>query len=101
MLFYSAKPHKNVAQDNNEPLNNKEEESGDNGFDHKGEDEDPYNLFPEDVYDIVDANGSCNPGLLNRPPAPLPRPESEVEPERPVAYISRGRLCLPYAKAPF
>ncbi|XP_068184162.1 phosphoinositide 3-kinase adapter protein 1 isoform X2 [Antennarius striatus] len=39
--------------------------------------EDPYNLFPSDVYDIVNSNSTYNPLLQNRPPAPIPRPDSE------------------------
>lgn len=86
-----AKPHGSVAQDNNEHLNNElEEKDNQNGLDHIEEEEDPYNLCPEDIYDIVDADSSHNKVILNRPPAPLPRPESELEPEKPSAYISRG-----------
>lgn len=93
MLCPSAKPLENVAHDNNEHLNNEEEEKDDqNGLDHIEEEEDPYNLCPEDIYDIVDANSSYDPVVLNRPPAPLPRPESEVEPEKPMTYISRGTV---------
>ncbi|XP_041866402.1 phosphoinositide 3-kinase adapter protein 1 isoform X2 [Melanotaenia boesemani] len=53
------------------------------------EEEDPYNLCPEDIYDTVDANSTYNPGILNRPPAPIPRPETESEPEQKITYISR------------
>uniref|UniRef100_A0A3B3TUC1 Phosphoinositide-3-kinase adaptor protein 1 n=1 Tax=Poecilia latipinna TaxID=48699 RepID=A0A3B3TUC1_9TELE len=56
------------------------------------EEEDPYNICPEDIYDTVDTNSTYNPGVQNRPPAPIPRPEAEPEPERPATYISRGLL---------
>lgn len=54
------------------------------------EEEDPYSLTPEDIYDTVDTNNICspNPDIHNRPPAPIPRPEQEPEPEQPV--ICRG-----------
>ncbi|XP_028983417.1 phosphoinositide 3-kinase adapter protein 1 [Betta splendens] len=87
--FFQAKPHKNAVGDNKEPLNYGEEERDVNGLNHNEEEEDPYNLCPEDVYDMVDDNSSCTPVVLNRPPAPLPRPESEVEPDRAMAYISK------------
>lgn len=59
-------------------------------FDEIEEEEDPYNLCPEDIYDTVDTNTTYNPAVLNRPPAPIPRPEFESESEKPSAYISRG-----------
>lgn len=54
------------------------------------EEEDPYSLTLEDIYDTVDTNNtySPNPVIHNRPPAPIPRPEAEPEPEQPV--ICRG-----------
>lgn len=86
-----AKPNGSVAQDNNELLNNEVEEKENlNGLDHIEEEEDPYNLCPEDIYDIVDADSSLTQVIVNRPPAPLPRPMSEVEPEKSSTYISRG-----------
>ncbi|CAN9500084.1 unnamed protein product [Ophioblennius macclurei] len=58
--------------------------------DHKTEEEeDPYNLCPEDIYDTVDPEGSYNPLILNRPPAPIPRPEQELECDKSAPYISR------------
>lgn len=48
-----------------------------------------YSLGPDNIYDTVDGNDTCNPGILNRPPAPIPRPESESEPESPMTVISR------------
>uniref|UniRef100_A0A3B4YVI5 Phosphoinositide-3-kinase adaptor protein 1 n=1 Tax=Seriola lalandi dorsalis TaxID=1841481 RepID=A0A3B4YVI5_SERLL len=61
-----------------------------NDLDQIDEEEDPYNLLPEDIYDIVDANSSLIPLIQNRPPAPIPRSEFKPEPERPMTYISRG-----------
>ncbi|XP_041644699.1 phosphoinositide 3-kinase adapter protein 1 [Cheilinus undulatus] len=77
--FFQAKPHAYVNQG---MKGDKEQRDNDN-------EEDPYNLFPEDIYDIVDGDKSYSPSILNRPPAPIPRPESEPEPEKPIAYISR------------
>lgn len=52
------------------------------------EEEDPYSLTPEDIYDTVDENStySTDPVIRNRPPAPIPRPELEPEPEQPVIF---------------
>ncbi|XP_078128995.1 phosphoinositide 3-kinase adapter protein 1 isoform X1 [Sander vitreus] len=86
--FFQAKPHASVNQDNNEHLKSEDEEK-DNDFDQIEEEEDPYNLCPEDIYDTVDGDGTYNPAILNRPPAPIPRPESESDPEQPMPYISR------------
>lgn len=54
------------------------------------EEEDPYSLTPEDIYDTVDENNtySSDSAIYNRPPAPIPRPELGPEPEQPV--ICRG-----------
>ncbi|XP_049927822.1 phosphoinositide 3-kinase adapter protein 1 [Epinephelus moara] len=88
--FFQAKPHASVDVGNSEYLKNEEEEKDShNDLDQIEEEEDPYDIFPEDIYDTVDANGTYNPRILNRPPAPIPRPEPESEPEKPMTYISR------------
>ncbi|KAM9364148.1 phosphoinositide 3-kinase adapter protein 1 isoform 2-T2 [Pholidichthys leucotaenia] len=100
--FFQAKPNSVKAQNNTLPFrreeNDKEghlnseqineyEEHGEHGREEE-EEEDPYKLMPEDIYDTVDAN-TTYPIILNRPPAPIPRPESESDAEKPMAYISR------------
>lgn len=81
----SAKPHGRVNQDNNEHLKSERAEKDDhNDFDQIEEEEDPYHLNPEDIYDTVDGNSTYNPVILNRPPAPLPRPDPESE--KPVIF---------------
>ncbi|XP_068582225.1 phosphoinositide 3-kinase adapter protein 1 [Cebidichthys violaceus] len=88
--FFQAKPNASVNKDNTDHLISEEEEKGSHtDFDEIEEEEDPYNLCPEDIYDTVDANDSFNPGILNRPPAPIPRPESVGDFEKPQTYISR------------
>ncbi|XP_039996013.1 phosphoinositide 3-kinase adapter protein 1 isoform X2 [Xiphias gladius] len=88
--FFQAKPQNNVVQDNNEHPESEEEEKDDqNDLEQIGEEEDPYDISPKDIYDIVDPNSTYNPVIHNRPPAPVPRPEVESEPEKPVTYISR------------
>lgn len=88
--FFQAKPHASENPDNNEhPKSEEEEKNNHSDLDQIEEEEDPYNLFPEDIYDTVDENGTYNSEILNRPPAPIPRPESVSEPERPETYISR------------
>ncbi|XP_054877693.1 phosphoinositide 3-kinase adapter protein 1 isoform X2 [Poeciliopsis prolifica] len=88
--FFQAKPH---ATENQVSASPSQDESNDrnehNDFDEIEEEEDPYNICPEDIYDTVDTNSTYNAGIQNRPPAPIPRPEAEPEPERPATYISR------------
>ncbi|XP_072293488.1 phosphoinositide 3-kinase adapter protein 1 [Eucyclogobius newberryi] len=57
-------------------------------FDLIEEEEDPYHLSADDIYDTVDPD-TMYPPVLNRPPAPIPRPEPERDQDQPVAYISR------------
>ncbi|KAM4729700.1 phosphoinositide 3-kinase adapter protein 1 isoform 2-T2 [Anableps anableps] len=89
--FFQAKPHATEDQVNSQHLKTRDNERNEhNNFDEiEEEDEDPYNICPEDIYDTVDTNSTYNPAILNRPPAPIPRPEAEPEPEKPVTYISR------------
>ncbi|XP_026165193.1 phosphoinositide 3-kinase adapter protein 1 [Mastacembelus armatus] len=90
--FFQVKPHDNNVQDNNEHLICEEEEKDDQNDLDQTEEEDPYHFCPEDIYDTVDAN-STYPVIINRPPAPIPRPESNPEkhekPDKPMTYISR------------
>lgn len=98
MLCTPAKPHDSVVQDHNKHLRSEECSNNEGDKDHNDldqaeeEEEDPYNICADDIYDTVDANDPCNQLILNRPPAPIPRPEPEPEPEKPVTYISRGNV---------
>lgn len=56
----------------------------------EAEEEDPYNLTLEDIYDTVDESCAFNPIIQNRPPAPLPRPQPGSERETPMIF--RGWL---------
>lgn len=92
----SARPHASENRYNKEHLKGEEDEQDNpNDFDPIEEEEDPYNLFPEGIYDTVDTN----PAVMNRPPAPIPRTESESDPEKPMTVISRGTdqflFCCP------
>ncbi|XP_019945602.2 phosphoinositide 3-kinase adapter protein 1 isoform X1 [Paralichthys olivaceus] len=86
--FFQAKPHNIVTQDSNEQPED-EQKDNQNDLDQIEEEEDPYNIFPEDIYDIVDAISTCKPLIQNRPPAPIPRPEATPETEKTMTYISR------------
>ncbi|KAM4607635.1 phosphoinositide 3-kinase adapter protein 1 isoform 2-T3 [Polymixia lowei] len=86
--FFQAKPDADPAQDNGEHFKTEEEEKLGQEDPENDEEEDPYNLFPEDVYDTVDANAAYLPEILNRPPAPVPRPQT-FRSEEPKTYISR------------
>ncbi|XP_037540648.1 phosphoinositide 3-kinase adapter protein 1 [Nematolebias whitei] len=84
--FFQVRPHPTEV---NSVQRTREENEKHQHFDEIEEEEDPYNLYQEDIYDTVDTNTAYNPAVLNRPPAPIPRSESESEPEKPTAYISR------------
>lgn len=92
--FFQAKPLPPPIAEDEEPPKDEEEEKSEYRpeFSQIEEEEDPYALSSEDIYDIVDTS-QCNPGIMNRPPAPVPRPEPEAapepEPEKHVTYISR------------
>ncbi|RXN01773.1 Phosphoinositide 3-kinase adapter protein 1 [Acipenser ruthenus] len=69
------------------------------------EEEDPYNLcIDEDVYDTVQSGANHPPEIINRPPAPIPRPSVSQEPQQMEPYISKvfsareeAKLEYPYA----
>nr|XP_020459645.1 phosphoinositide 3-kinase adapter protein 1 isoform X2 [Monopterus albus] len=89
-IFFKGKTHHNTVQDSNEPLKSKEEEKeGQTEVDQTEEEEDPYNLFPEEIYDTVDEDSTYKLAIVNRPPAPIPRPQARPESEKPMPYISR------------
>ncbi|KAL7889720.1 hypothetical protein AOLI_G00019780 [Acnodon oligacanthus] len=51
------------------------------------EEEDPYKICcPEEIYDTVDEHESS--AVLNRPPAPIPRPAAVSEPDESKTYIA-------------
>lgn len=53
------------------------------------EEEDPYNpCCPDQIYDTVEPQSSSE--IINRPPAPIPRPSNLPEPEENTTYISKG-----------
>ncbi|KAM6915854.1 phosphoinositide 3-kinase adapter protein 1 [Xenentodon cancila] len=88
--FFQAKPRAIEDQVNNLHLKSEDEEKDKHShIDQIEEEEDPYNICPEDIYDTVDANSTYNPAMLNRPPAPVPRPDPDTEPEKQTTYISR------------
>lgn len=89
-LYPSAKPRENNVPQPPQWKSDEEEEVDHENFDEIEEEEDPYNICPEDIYDTVDENNTYNPAILNRPPAPMPRPENKAEPEKSMTYISRG-----------
>lgn len=94
MLYPPAKPQGSLKQDSSKHHRNEEEErNNQNDLDQiEEEEEDPYNVCPEDIYDTVDPNISFDPVIINRPPAPIPRSEVESESEKPMTYISRGTV---------
>ncbi|XP_029496813.1 phosphoinositide 3-kinase adapter protein 1 isoform X1 [Oncorhynchus nerka] len=82
--FFQGKPDAGVAQVGEHTANEEVEEP--EGF----EEEDPYNMCAQDqIYDTVDENATYIPDILNRPPAPIPRPVTFSEPEESKTYISR------------
>ncbi|XP_008428260.1 phosphoinositide 3-kinase adapter protein 1 [Poecilia reticulata] len=87
--FFQAKPNAAENQVNAAPPTAENHDGNEHNFDEIEEEEDPYNICPDDIYDTVDTNSTYSPGVQNRPPAPIPRPEAEPEPERPTTYISQ------------
>ncbi|XP_057703355.1 phosphoinositide 3-kinase adapter protein 1 [Corythoichthys intestinalis] len=77
--FFQAKLQTSVVQDEGNQIQNINLNETDDDFD-------PYNTSSTDIYDTLNEN---NVAILSRPPAPIPRPEIEPEPEKPVTYISR------------
>ncbi|XP_062375492.1 phosphoinositide 3-kinase adapter protein 1 [Sardina pilchardus] len=54
------------------------------------EEEDPYNLcMNEQIYDTVDDQSIVPPEIMNRPPAPIPRPSRTLDMQENITYISR------------
>ncbi|XP_062851443.1 phosphoinositide 3-kinase adapter protein 1 isoform X2 [Trichomycterus rosablanca] len=55
---------------------------------YEEEEEDPYKMcFPEEIYDTIEEDEKFTSVVMNRPPAPVPRP-STLEPEECKTYIS-------------
>lgn len=90
MFCPPGKPRTSPCEDNDRHLIKAEEGNDPEGY--VEEEEDPYNVCPDDIYDTVDVDSAYTSGVLNRPPAPVPRSETETsEPEKPTStYISRG-----------
>ncbi|XP_061545274.1 phosphoinositide 3-kinase adapter protein 1 [Phycodurus eques] len=88
--FFQAKPHNSVALDEGEQLKCEQMENAEaNDLNEIVNEFEPYNLSSEDIYHTLDDNNCHNAAVLSRPPAPIPRPEIEPEPEKPVTYIAR------------
>ncbi|MGH0128986.1 UNVERIFIED_CONTAM: hypothetical protein FKN15_063711 [Acipenser sinensis] len=69
-------------------LEGKSSTSFDSTEEGEQEEEDPYKLcIDEDVYDTVEPGAIHPPEIINRPPAPIPRPSVSQEPQEP--YISK------------
>ncbi|KAG7462777.1 hypothetical protein MATL_G00188370 [Megalops atlanticus] len=84
--FFLGKTDRCSDPEEEEEERRREEENAENWE----EEEDPYNLCnPEDIYDTVDEHASYIPEIINRPPAPIPRPSITAEPEEQKTYISR------------
>ncbi|KAI1894714.1 hypothetical protein AGOR_G00118590 [Albula goreensis] len=67
-----------------------QEERGECENSENWEEEDPYNMcFPDEIYDTVDEHVNYIPEIINRPPAPIPRPSATAQPEDNKTYISR------------
>lgn len=96
--FFEAKPDM-FLQSEHKPTNVRLPEMDDEDYHDMGvdqeiyydvEEEDPYNpCFPDQIYDIVEPHSNIVPEVLNRPPAPIPRPASKQEPEENTTYISK------------
>ncbi|XP_024280203.1 phosphoinositide 3-kinase adapter protein 1 isoform X1 [Oncorhynchus tshawytscha] len=86
--FFQGKPDAGVPQVGEDTT---DEEVGDQVEEPEGfEDEELYNMCVSDqIYDTLDESASYLPEIVNRPPAPIPRPVTFSEPEESKTYISR------------
>uniref|UniRef100_A0A4W5P0Y1 Phosphoinositide-3-kinase adaptor protein 1 n=1 Tax=Hucho hucho TaxID=62062 RepID=A0A4W5P0Y1_9TELE len=86
--FFQGQPDAGVPQVEEHTTN---EEVGDQVEEPEGfEEEELYNMCVSDqIYDTVDENASFLPEIVNRPPAPIPRPVTFSEPDESKTYISR------------
>ncbi|KAI4894275.1 hypothetical protein NFI96_016310 [Prochilodus magdalenae] len=93
--FFEAKP-KEYSETNQEDLvnngypgtrANEEEGNADIYAEEEEDEEDPYKICClEDIYDTVDEQESST--VLNRPPAPIPRPATATDPDECKTYIA-------------
>ncbi|XP_076830439.1 phosphoinositide 3-kinase adapter protein 1 isoform X3 [Brachyhypopomus gauderio] len=95
-FFQEEKPQENsetmeeeLANDDDYPFMKANETAEDNSEGYS-EEEDPYKICsPDEIYDTVDEQDTCSASaILNRPPAPVPRPATLSEPEECKTYIS-------------
>nr|XP_057905084.1 phosphoinositide 3-kinase adapter protein 1 isoform X1 [Doryrhamphus excisus]XP_057905094.1 phosphoinositide 3-kinase adapter protein 1 isoform X1 [Doryrhamphus excisus]XP_057905104.1 phosphoinositide 3-kinase adapter protein 1 isoform X1 [Doryrhamphus excisus]XP_057905115.1 phosphoinositide 3-kinase adapter protein 1 isoform X1 [Doryrhamphus excisus] len=86
--FFQAKHGKRELRDEGwKPKHEQMENDDQKDLDETDIEFDPYKS--EDIYDTVDEHSCINAAVLCRPPAPIPRPEIEPEPEKPETFISR------------
>ncbi|XP_072533157.1 phosphoinositide 3-kinase adapter protein 1 isoform X2 [Salminus brasiliensis] len=91
--FFQEKPKKYSETGEENLVNNgysgtsRADDTEEESADIYAEEEDPYKICcPDEIYDTVDEHESS--AVLNRPPAPIPRPSMGVEPEGGQTYIS-------------
>ncbi|XP_059373569.1 phosphoinositide 3-kinase adapter protein 1-like isoform X4 [Carassius carassius] len=99
--FFEAQPDRSLQSLEHTPINGGLPEMDDDEYRDMGlnaeiygeiEEEDPYNpCCPDQIYDIVEPQST--PEIINRPPAPIPRPANLPEPEQNTTYISKV-FCL-------
>ncbi|KAK9964544.1 hypothetical protein ABG768_005708 [Culter alburnus] len=99
--FFEAQPEKRLQPLQHDSTNGGFPDMDDEDYHDMGinaeiygdvEEEDPYNpCCPEQIYDTVEEHSS--PEVINRPPAPIPRPANLPEPEENTTYISKV-FCL-------
>ncbi|CAM4726972.1 unnamed protein product [Leuciscus chuanchicus] len=99
--FFEAQPDEHLESLQHNSTNGRLPEMDDEDYHDMGihadiygdvEEEDPYNpCCPDQIYDTVEAHS--NPEVINRPPAPIPRPANLPEPEENTTYISKV-FCL-------
>ncbi|CAL8299696.1 unnamed protein product [Merluccius merluccius] len=98
--FFQANPGAGQSQDkhletedidkvsqNNVVLYEEEEKEEEEEDDNEDLENDIYHTFSEDVYDVIDDIATYSISAINRPPAPIPRPENSLDSN---TYISRG-----------
>ncbi|XP_016412303.1 phosphoinositide 3-kinase adapter protein 1-like isoform X1 [Sinocyclocheilus rhinocerous] len=99
--FFEAQPDKSLQSLEHTSINGGLPEMDDEEYHDMGlnaeiygdvEEEDPYNpCCPDQIYDTVEPQSTSE--IINRPPAPIPRPANLPEPEENTTYISKV-FCL-------
>ncbi|KAL2083238.1 hypothetical protein ACEWY4_021011 [Coilia grayii] len=88
--FFQVQTEKPLGSEINSLTDEQQWREGEETEDPYEAEEDPYNMcLSEQIYDTVEEQSFIPPEILNRPPAPIPRPTCTLELKQNTTYISR------------